>query len=345
MKIKLKSTDIVKEISFNDWRGYPNKFSYEILERGETYYLRDLSKKNQIRYLWEVDYEHAIRILDKHPKKYDLIPISKLPFKIMCWHILKELETKESYVYDLKQLFEEMNLVYNDQRVRLIADYLSSNGLAIIKSHKDGGQINLTFEGKDFVEKNQTLTVERDEALIEINIESNSKGDQKTVFISYSWDNDEHQDKVVSFCNFLRERGYSADIDLKKMQENTSIDFRRLMHTSITSYDKIIIVLSEGYKSKAESFNGGVGEEYGLIIKDIEEHPQKYILVSFIGFNKNIYPLKLLGRDTVDLSSKEQLKRLYQKLEDFNEITFSDIGKRDTQLKKKEIKPFEDYFE
>ena len=70
-------------------------------------------------------------------------------------------------------------------------------------------------------------------------------------------------------------------MDQMLIQESTALDFIEMMHRAMTDYTKVIIVLSSGYKSKAEGFSGGVGNEYSMIIKSIRENPNKYILVSF----------------------------------------------------------------
>ena len=80
---------------------------------------------------------------------------------------------------------------------------------------------------------------------------------------------------------FLRENGFNAVIDKLIAQKETAADFSKMMHQAFTEYDKVLVVLSKGYKEKAETFQGGVGTEYSLLIKDIESNVTKYILGSF----------------------------------------------------------------
>ena len=35
----------------------------------------------------------------------------------------------------------------------------------------------------------------------------------KEVFVTYSWDNEEHNDKVIAFTNELRDQGFEAEMD------------------------------------------------------------------------------------------------------------------------------------
>jgi hypothetical protein len=152
------------------------------------------------------------------------------------------------------------------------------------------------------------------------------------VFISYSWDGQEHEDKVMGLTNYLRENGFTAKIDRILSQEETATDFDKMMHFAITSNEKVIIVLSRGYKEKAEAFRGGVGNEYSLIIKDLQSNPQKYILGSFDGRGTEIVPLALRSRDVVDLNKTDEYDRLYRKLLGVAEYAFSDVGPKMPQV-------------
>ncbi len=148
----------------------------------------------------------------------------------------------------------------------------------------------------------------------------------KEVFVTYSWDNREHQEKVISFCNYLRENGFNAEMDRSLSQKETAIDFTKMMYQGMLDYKKVVIVLSTGYKEKADKFTGGVGKEYELMIKDIDDNPQKYILVTFEGRHNGIYPLGFKSRDTIDLTKKEEQQNLFSKLKDEQIYQFSKIA-------------------
>lgn len=55
-----------------------------------------------------------------------------------------------------------------------------------------------------------------------------------------------------------------------------------MMAQSLKNADKVIIVLSEEYKEKADSFKGGVGDEYQYIIKDIKNKNKSIFLLRLI---------------------------------------------------------------
>ncbi len=162
----------------------------------------------------------------------------------------------------------------------------------------------------------------------------------KEVFVTYSWDSEDHKLRVLSFFNYLRKKGFHTDIDRKVSQEQSSIDFYKMMHSVMTDYQKVIIVLSTGYKIKADSFSGGVGTEYGLIIKDIDQNPKKYILVSFDGINDSILPLNFKGREIIDLSNPENEEILLLKLLDIPVFEIDPIASEKPIVISKQIPEF-----
>jgi SEFIR domain len=167
-----------------------------------------------------------------------------------------------------------------------------------------------------------------------------------SVFVSYCWESATYKEKVISFVNFLRQNGFVADMDIKFIQEETAVDFNLLMHKGILNYDKIIILLSENYKKKAESFDGGVGKEYKFILSDIPKNPNKYIFASFESITMEsidrITPVEFKGREIVDLVNDENKKfeKLFSKLTDFEKYIFSDVASETPILEKKKIEAF-----
>jgi hypothetical protein len=161
------------------------------------------------------------------------------------------------------------------------------------------------------------------------------------IFMSYSWDSPEHQQKVINLTNHLRTNGFNAVIDKMISQEKTAVNFVRMMHQAMASHRKIIVILSAGYKMKAETFTGGVGEEYEILINDIKKNEQKYILASFDGRGDDIVPLGLVGRDIVDLSKPGEQERLFEKLLDHKRYEFAEVGAHKPQLTTVSVQGFQ----
>jgi hypothetical protein len=135
-------------------------------------------------------------------------------------------------------------------------------------------------------------------------------------------------------------------MDIKLMQDETAIDFNRLMHKGILNYDKVLVVLSPNYKTKAEAFEGGVGKEYRFISSDIDKNPKKYVFTSFEpitnGVIDTIVPIEFKGREIVDLHKDESnnFEALFAKLTDTKVYKFSDIAKNTPLVESKRIMPF-----
>lgn len=170
-------------------------------------------------------------------------------------------------------------------------------------------------------------------------INTNTMKELKELFITYCWVNEEYQDRVVSFVDYLRKSGYDAECDVMVSQNETAVDFKEMMHKAVTDYKKVIIILSPKYKERADTFEGGVGNEYRMILTDIEENKNKYILVSLDEFNSpiDIAPLSFGSRYIIDLSDKKNENELFARLSDTKKIEFSEVAKEKRVAETKEI--------
>lgn len=200
-------------------------------------------------------------------------------------------------------------------------------------------------------EENEFVTKKIDTYRKQVSLNKNVNMDKTkrkaiSVFVSYCWESESYKEKVISFINFLREKGFSADMDVKFMQEGSSVDFNRLMHKGIMKYDKVIVLLSEKYKFKAENFDGGVGKEYRFILNDIDKNPKKYILASFFNLTSEIVdkisPIEFSGREIVDLVKDENsdFENLFGKLTESQKYVFSDVASETPIVVKKKIDKF-----
>lgn len=152
------------------------------------------------------------------------------------------------------------------------------------------------------------------------------------IFVSHAWFNDEPDMRVLSFVNYLRENGYDAKCDVMFQQEETAIDFPEMMAKALLEAEKIVVVLSENYKRKADAFQGGVGNEYRYILTDLPANPQRYILVAFDGRNNNIVPDSLKGRDILELKEDFSTSNnaLFSKLSGKKIYEFAQVGSEKT---------------
>jgi hypothetical protein len=160
------------------------------------------------------------------------------------------------------------------------------------------------------------------------------------VFVTYAWEEDEHNERVISFTNHLRGMGYEAVVDRLLSQQESATHFKEMMYKTLSQANKVIVVLSKKYKTRADNFEGGVGTEFRYIVSDIPKNPKKYILVTFDGYRDEITPAALQDRDIVDISKTGSMDRLQGKLDDVPEYEFREVPPIKKQLKPKQIKPF-----
>lgn len=166
----------------------------------------------------------------------------------------------------------------------------------------------------------------------------------KMVFVTYAWENDLFNSQIISFVNFLRELGFDASMDRKKNQEESSLNLNKMMVEGIQNSDKVILVLTEKYKEKADKFEGGVGLEYQLILEDIKKNKNKYIMVSFGNtLIENITPTGLKGRLVLDLKKDQdenEFNELIAKIKEENILEFVDVNLKEISITKTIVRPF-----
>ncbi len=147
------------------------------------------------------------------------------------------------------------------------------------------------------------------------------------IFVSYSWINEKPDDNVLSLVSDLRDNGYDAICDVILSQSETAIHFPKMMAEGLKKANKVIIVLSEKYKEKADTFKGGVGNEYQYIIEDIINKKQKYILVAFEHDRDKVTPDFLRGREILFLDKNDILcNNLLHKINETGQYIFPPVN-------------------
>ena len=87
------------------------------------------------------------------------------------------------------------------------------------------------------------------------------------VFISYSWDNDEHKDWVLNLANNLAENGIEPILDRYELGPGANAPY--FMETALKESYKVLIIFTENYQTKAMGRRGGVGYEYSILNAEI----------------------------------------------------------------------------
>jgi hypothetical protein len=162
--------------------------------------------------------------------------------------------------------------------------------------------------------------------------EDQSKERTVRVFISYSWDSEEHKEWVLEFAKRLRSDGLDAIIDALNLRLGARSP--KFMETSVRDSDRVLVICTPEYKRRFDHRKGGAGYEGHIITGEIvnEVGKNKFIPILRIGEWKDSVPTALSGIHGVDLRSDSlsEYRKLLEELYDVNEAV--PLGSRPTWL-------------
>jgi hypothetical protein len=168
-------------------------------------------------------------------------------------------------------------------------------------------------------------------------------GEVPQVFISYSWDSDEHLKRVLDLSNRLRADGIDCDID--QYQESPPEGWPRWMDRKIRESQFVINVCTEIYlrRLNGEEVEGkglGVRWEGNLVYQHIYNagtNNSRFIPVLFEQGDQKFIPTLLQGVTHYLLDSDSGYKRLYNRLFGISMTEKPHLGKV-LALQPKEVK-------
>lgn len=133
------------------------------------------------------------------------------------------------------------------------------------------------------------------------------------VFISYSWDSDEHRNRVKSLVLKLRSDDINVvyDGDIKLGDRVT-----KFMEKSLIECDIVLFICTPQYKQKADKRIAGVGYENNIITAELYETQceNKFIPVLFEGTWKESVPAWAKGKIGIDLTNPSKYDDEYERL-------------------------------
>ncbi len=214
----------------------------------------------------------------------------------------KKLSTsRKNYFFDILSTFQE------DIRIKIITRIYE-----VAKTNNTKKEI--------FIDKSiwsEAKKIEQQEPVTSAEVIENPK-----VFISYSWDNEEHKTWILNFAKRLRENGIEIILDRYELQAGKNIP--HFMEQALEKADKVLVIFTPNYKLKADGRNGGVGYEYSILNNEIAKNitnNSKYIPVIKEGTFDTSVPSFMQQFITIDITNNFQYE------EKIKEITLSIYNK------------------
>lgn len=138
------------------------------------------------------------------------------------------------------------------------------------------------------------------------------------VFVSYSWTDQEHVDRVLAWCERLVSDGVDVVIDKWVLSEGH--DKFAFMESMVTdpSISHVLVFSDAAYAAKADSREKGVGTESQIISAEVygRTKQDKFlpIICEFDGRGEPCLPVFLKGRIYFDFSSVEAANQSWERL-------------------------------
>ena len=138
------------------------------------------------------------------------------------------------------------------------------------------------------------------------------------LFISYSWSNPEHEQRVVDLATELRESGVDVILDKWDLKEgHDAVAFMEQMVTN-KKIEKVAMICDETYAAKADGRAGGVGTETQIISKEVYEKQAQEKFVAVVTEKdengKPYLPTYYKSRIYIDLSEPDRYAENFERL-------------------------------
>lgn len=151
------------------------------------------------------------------------------------------------------------------------------------------------------------------------------------VFISYSWDDEDHKNWVLKLSSDLRGNGIETILDRYSLSPGKNAS--HFMENAISEADKVLMIFTENYATKAAKRQGGVGVEYSILNTEICANivdNEKYIPILRQGTMETSIPpfirqyIALFMNN--DLEYQARIKELVHSIFNKSMIKVPDIG-------------------
>ena len=140
------------------------------------------------------------------------------------------------------------------------------------------------------------------------------EGNLTSVFLSYSWDSDEHKRWVAALGSKLKAHEVAVKLDQTDLRPGA--DLTRYMEASVRESDYVLLICTPAFPARADDRVGGVGYEQAVVTGEIfsgTAHPEKFIPV-LRGDPATSVPSFLQSRLWVDFRDDEVFDQAFAEL-------------------------------
>lgn len=171
------------------------------------------------------------------------------------------------------------------------------------------------------------------EAIKNTNTVKEKISDGPIVFISYSWDDDEHKEWVLKLANRLASDGVEVILDRFYLKPGANL--QHFVENNLGRANRVIIIYTPNYKLKADKRTGGVGFEYSIMNVELYNNitkNEKFIPLLRRGNMTESIPTFMQQFIHIDVTNDENIENSYNDLirEIYNEpeIKTPEIGSK-----------------
>ncbi|MBN1450502.1 MAG: toll/interleukin-1 receptor domain-containing protein [Anaerolineales bacterium] len=131
------------------------------------------------------------------------------------------------------------------------------------------------------------------------------------VFISYSWDNDDHKNWVRELATRLRSDGIDVTLDQWHLVPGDQLP--EFMERAVRESDYVLIICTHKYKERSDNRQGGVGYEGDIMTAEVmsTRNQRKFIPILRQQSWSDSAPSWLAGKYYLDLSSSPYQQKHY----------------------------------
>lgn len=196
------------------------------------------------------------------------------------------------------------------------------DGLPEEKRYEFYVRIQSSFEGTVYSSDTETNTETESDLVpvldkhIPADIKEEDTEYHPKVFISYSWDSEEHKKWVLDFATKLCENGIDVTLDQWEVSHKGGSLLPNFMVNSVSSSERVLCIMTPNYKKKTDKLVGGVGFEYSILSSEIADDLTtiKFIPILREGDEKSSTPILLNKRISYYMRDEDDFEKVFMEL-------------------------------